>query len=166
MMGTHDGLVRFVHCLTPLLCGSCYFQCCCSCSRQIAYKHVKNLTLKQLTCACMTVTTALSCCWCYRPVHALSCRFASLRSLDLSGIPKLGDESLQGLSQLQLTSISFVGCELITGTGLQHVGLVTGLHALDLTGCCKVTPHTQDPLTDTNCVSHEVWFSRSCTLND
>lgn len=66
-------------------------------------------------------------------------RFASLRALDLSGIPKLQDGRLSGLSRLQLTSISLAGCEHITGAGLRHVGLVKGLTALDLTGCCKVS---------------------------
>ena len=69
---------------------------------------------------------------------ACLCRFASLRTLDLSGIPRLHDTDLDGLSQLQLKSISLVGCEYITGSGLRHVALADGLTALDLTGCCKV----------------------------
>ena len=68
----------------------------------------------------------------------MRCRFASLRSLDLSGIPKLQDSHLQGLSQLHLHSVSLAGCEHITGAGLCHIALVPGLLALDLTGCCKV----------------------------
>lgn len=66
------------------------------------------------------------------------CRFAALRTLDLSGIPKLQDGHLQGLNQLQLNCITLVGCEHITAAGLHHVGLAPGLTALDLTGCCKV----------------------------
>lgn len=65
-------------------------------------------------------------------------RFASLRSLDLSGIAKLQDAHLQGLSRLQLNSVSLAGCEQITGAGLHHIALVPELLALDLTGCCKV----------------------------
>jgi len=66
------------------------------------------------------------------------CRFAALRTLDLSGILRLQDVHLQGLSQLQLNFITLVGCEHVTAMGLQHVGLTPGLTALDLTGCCKV----------------------------
>ena len=42
--------------------------------------------------------------------------------------------------RLQLTALSLAGCENVTDTGLWHVGHVTGLLALDLSGCCKVLP--------------------------
>ena len=66
-------------------------------------------------------------------------RFVSLHTLDLSSIPKLQDTQLAGLHKLRLISISLAGCEHVTGVGLHHVGLVTSLKALDLTGCCKVS---------------------------
>lgn len=79
-------------------------------------------------------------------MFSVACRFSSLCSLDLSGIPKLQDSQLQHLHRLQLTSISLAGCENVTSLGLWHVGHVTGLLALDLTGCCKVRPVLSDVL--------------------
>ncbi len=88
------------------------------------------IKLPQFLCLHMSILITIH-------VHGC-CRFAALRTLDLSGIPRLQDGHLQGLSQLQLNCITLVGCEHITAMGLHHVGLAPGLTALDLTGCCKV----------------------------
>ncbi len=103
----------------------------CTVAASICMHHMSC----QDSCAC----TCLASSQVSMHVHGC-CRFAALRTLDLSGIPRLQDAHLQGLSQLQLNCITLVGCEHITAMGLHHVGLAHGLMALDLTGCCKV-PH-------------------------